>query len=867
MIKSTPMLDQYRRIKGEHPDAILFFRMGDFYEMFFEDATVASRILNIALTSRDREKETGVPMCGVPHHAADQYIARLVAKGYSVAVCDQVEDPKEARGLVKREVTRVITPGTAATYLPAAPDANSFLMGLCAWGNRFGAAHCDLSTGEFRVTEHDSLSGLAQEVLRVGPREAVTSEEVREAPDWEPVRQALGSCPIKYLTPWLFDLKGMEELLKGHFKVRGLEGFGCQEMTAGTVAAGAVLHYMKETQRGELSHITRLSPYRAADYLVVDGTTRTHLEVLASFVTGKKEASLFGIVDMTVTAMGSRKLKRWLEYPLRDVTEIDRRLQAVEEMKETAKVRRALKLALERVADLERLCSRISLGSVSPRELMSLRDSLGVTPAVTESVKGFGAEVVREAGQKISDFAPLVELLSRAMGDGPQGSPREGGIIREGYNEELDELRAIRREGKSWISRFEAGERERTGISSLKVRHNNVFGYYIEVTRANLGAVPTDYVRKQTLVNAERFITAELKDYESKVLGAEERIASLENALFSELRQEAARYSPEVTAAADAIAVVDAIAGLAEAAHAYGYCRPQVNDGEVIDIKDGRHPIVEVLFPTERFVPNDTYLDGEENRLLIITGPNMAGKSTYVRQVAVITLMAQAGSFVPAREATIGAVDQIFARVGASDNLARGQSTFMVEMNETANILNNATRRSLVILDEIGRGTSTYDGISIAWSVAEYISSREVLGSKTLFATHYHELTELSLTKKGVKNYNVAVREWNDEVIFLRKIVPGGSDRSYGIQVARLAGLPAGVIERAKEVLANLEGSGGRGSGTPQRSEEEGQLLLFRTPQDSLVSEIRGLDLDRMTPIEALLKLKEIRGKYLKESG
>mgnify|MGYP005848870439 CR=1 FL=1 len=861
--QSTPMLEQYRRIKAEHPEAILFFRMGDFYEMFFEDAKVASKLLGIALTTRDKER--GVPLCGVPYHAADQYIARLIEAGLSVAVCEQVEDPKLAKGIVRREVIRVITPGTAPGYLPFDADINKYLMAVCRQGKTFGLAYCDLSTGEFRVTEVGTLDGLSDEVRRIGPREIIINEAFKEEPGWSKVWGGLPRTTLRPLPSWLFDFQSSYDLLLTHFGVRSLEGFGCQGMSAGIMAAGVVLHYLRETQKGELAHIVKLSPYFQGDYLVVDATTKTHLEITESFAEGSKKGSLLGVLDRTATPMGARKLRHWLEFPLTDPVKINARLDAVWHLKEKSGLRKKIQDILKEASDLERLSARIALGSAGPRELVALKNTLALIPKIKRALGDAEADLLKDIGEGLEEFHRLVDLIERALVDNPPASIRDGGAIREGYSPDLDQLRAILREGKDWIVKLEARERERTGIPTLKVKYNNIFGYFIEVTRSYLDKVPQDFVRKQTLVGAERFITAELKEYENKVLNAEDEISSLESNLFNELREETARYARDIARSADLMATLDVIASLAEVGHHLNYTRPVVDDGEAIVIKDGRHPVVEYLVTSERFVPNDAYLDLDESRLLIITGPNMAGKSTYIRQVALIVLMAQMGSLVPAREAKIGVVDRIFTRVGASDNLARGQSTFMVEMSETANILNNATKRSLIILDEIGRGTSTFDGISIAWSVAEYISDPAKVGAKTLFATHYHELTELALTRPGIKNYNVAVKEWGDEIIFLRKIMEGGSDRSYGIQVARLAGMPGEVLNRSKEILARLEqGDPTQGLRARARREPE-QLSLFSGMEERIAKELKGLDLDRLTPLEALLKLKELKDRYAKE--
>ncbi|HTP66423.1 MAG TPA: DNA mismatch repair protein MutS [Geobacteraceae bacterium] len=869
MSELTPMMRQYLEIKADYPDTVLFFRMGDFYEMFLDDAVKASRILDIALTSRNKGADgADVPLCGVPYHSVNPYIAKMIEAGEKVAICEQVEDPKTAKGIVKRRVVKVVTPGLVIDNESLTPKENNYLLAICAGSrNNLGVAYLDLSTGEFRVTELETADAAIAEVVCVNPREIILPAAFRDTPRMKELARAVGERIVTFLDDWIFDTDYAHRLITGHFGVSSPDNLGCTGLREGVLAAGAVLHYLRETQMGKAAHVRTIIPYRTREYLVLDDATRRNLELTATLADGKRKGSLLGLMDRTATAMGGRKLRHWISYPLTMVEQIRERQDAVAELLGDPGRRGEIASLLGGIYDLERLNGRISLASASAKDLVALKESLLKVPPVKERLAQAGAPLLTAVDAEIDPLEDMVRLISAGIVENPPFVMREGGIIADGFNVELDELRALSREGKGFIARLEAQEKGRTGIGSLKVRYNKVFGYYIEITRSNLANVPADYIRRQTLANAERFITPELKEYEEKVLGAEERIAELEYSLFQEIREQVAAEGERIARTADRLAVLDVLAALAELAHERNYCRPEVDDGEEIAITEGRHPVIEAMNLGERFVPNDVELDNGENRLLIITGPNMAGKSTFMRQVALIVLMAQIGSFVPAAEARIGVADRIFTRVGATDNLARGQSTFMVEMTEAAHILANATPRSLVILDEIGRGTSTFDGVSIAWAVAEFLHDTPARAAKTLFATHYHELTELAVTRNGIRNYNIAVREWNDQIIFLRKIVPGGASHSYGIQVARLAGVPLEVIDRAREILRNLEkgeyaeggapriAGGKKGSGrvdTPQ-------LSLFETTEDLLRTRLKGLNVATLTPLEALNILDELK--------
>jgi DNA mismatch repair protein MutS len=862
MSKLTPMLRQYLGIKNEYPDAILFFRMGDFYEMFFDDARTASKILGITLTARGTYNGEKVPMCGIPHHAFRNYIGRLVNSGRKVAVCEQVEDPKESKGVVKREVVRLVTPGSVVDEGDMDDKTNLYMAAISEGDERYGLAHADLSTGEFRVTEVESFSELLEELGRIDPAELLIPENDNLAG-----RKDLSNYRVEILGRHSFDPQKAEGLLKEQLGVRSLTGFGCQDMPEGIIAAGALVHYFRDTQKGPPEHIKEIVSYRIGDYMFLDESTCAHLELLKTMRRQSVKGSLFQIIDRTVTPMGSRLLKKWIAYPLINLDKIRERLGAVSSLKDSLMLREEIREELKEIYDLERLNGRIALGRANARDLLALKRSIKRIPCIKNALSGSTSTLLSKIAVKLDSLQDIVLLIDKSIYDDPPVSVKEGGIIKDGYDDKLDRLISLSRDGKSWIADFAASEQKRTKISSLKVGFNRVFGYYIEISRANLHLVPPDYVRKQTLVNGERYITEDLKNMEEQVLGAEEKRVVLEFEIFDRIRKKIALENQRIKQTANLISRIDVIHGLAETAGMNDYICPEVNDGTGIEIVDGRHPVIEQTVKDEDFVPNDICLDSKEQQLLIITGPNMAGKSTILRQTGLCVLMAQMGSFIPASSAVIGIVDRIFTRVGASDDLAKGQSTFMVEMNETANILRHATPKSLVILDEIGRGTSTYDGLSIAWAVAEALHDRGGKGVRTLFATHYHELTELVATKQRVKNFNIAVREWNDRIIFLRKIVPGGTSRSYGIQVARIAGLPGNVLKRAKEILDNLESAELDEVGQPRLAhtfpeKKQGdvvQLGLFGSQDQKLRAWIRDMDISKMTPLDALVELNKLK--------
>jgi len=863
------MMRQYLSMKSEYPDAILFFRMGDFYEMFFEDAEIASRELEIALTSRNKGQEDSVPLCGVPWHSSQPYISKLIRKGYKVAICEQVEDPRDAKGLVKREVVKVLSPGLIDYPDTLEAKENNFLMSLALGREGFGLGFLDLSTGELKLCQVANFDILIEEAIRNEPTEMLIPESFKKTRWHHRLRDTFTTALFNYLSDSIYGFEQAKALITSQLGEEASTSLFNNDIPRAISAAGAILSYVKETQRINLGHIRSMLPYRVGDYMILDEATKRNLELTRTVMGGQKKGSLLGLLDETVTSMGGRKLRNWVSYPLLDPCQIRARLEGVSELKEKKIERKELRECLRKVFDLERLISRISMGSANARDLVGLKGSMDCLPRIKELMKGMEGGFLVDIGGEIDELRDVAQGIHRSIVDNPPFSLREGGIIRDGYHSDLDELRSIKRDGKQWVANLEAEEKAKTGINSLKVRFNQVFGYYIEVTKSNLSLIPDYYIRKQTLSNAERFFTPQLKEYESKILSAEERINRLEYDLFQEVLQATSAQAHRVQRTASAIAILDALMALAEVADRSDYVIPTVNEEDEIVIIDGRHPVIESLDLGERFVPNDVRLDCGKNQLIIVTGPNMAGKSTYLRQVALIVLMAQIGSFVPAREATIGLVDRIFTRVGAFDNLAQGKSTFMIEMVETANILDNATPRSLIILDEIGRGTSTFDGVSIAWAVAEYIHDHPKLGAKTLFATHYHELTELAMTKERVRNYNFAVREWNDEVVFLRKLMEGATNRSYGIQVARLAGLPIPVLERAKEILKNLESSELDEIGMPKIARGKGrespkggtQLDLFQAQEKPLKKELLTIDIQNMTPIEALIKLSELKNK------
>ena len=872
----TPAMKQYVQIKAEHSDAVLFFRMGDFYEMFFDDAKLASNVLGIALTSRDREKQ--IPMCGVPHHSAASYVAKLVREGHKVAICEQVEDPSGQGGVVERAVKRVITPGTAFDDELLEFNSNNFIAAVTGNEAQYGLSCMDVTTGEFGIVEVCDERSLIDEIKRLNPSELLMDEGLSlERSAVNNGSEAYSFKNVTVLPPVSFSIKRAYERLVSHFNVASLDGFGCAGFTSGIGAAGALLDYVKVTQKAELKHVRKLLPYLTGNYLFMDYATRRNLEIERNSRTLDRKGTLLELLDMTGTAMGGRKLRRWLSNPLKDLPEIRRRLDSVEEFIERRSERRSIAVELKSVYDLERLGARVSIGMAGPRDLVMLKTSLAKIKAIKGILKVFSAELLSEVRSSIDEAHDVVSLIERSIVEAPPFATRDGGFIKDGYSKELDELREISHGGKDWVARLEAEEKKKTGISNLKVGYNKIFGYYIEITNANLKNAPQDYIRKQTLVNAERFITPELKEWEAKILASEEKARALELQIFTEVASGISSHIGRIQATADALAVLDVLSSFAGISEEMGYVKPDMTDNDVFIVEEGRHPVIEKKLSGD-FVPNDTRLDTSGNQIIVITGPNMAGKSTYIRQVALMAIMAHAGCFVPAKRAVIGVMDKIFTRVGASDDISRGHSTFMVEMSETANILNNATRKSLIILDEIGRGTSTFDGLSIAWAAAEYIHDNPGLGAKTLFATHYHELTELSLTKERVKNYNMAVKEWNDKITFLRKIVPGGASRSYGIHVAELAGLPAPIIDRAREILRNLESGELTESGMPRIAGGKNQpgrrgadiavqlaMPVVDVPKkDPVRRELEKIDITGTTPLEALCvlnKLKELMDK------
>ena len=869
---------QYARMKDQHKDAILFFRMGDFYETFEDDARLVSRVLGITLTARNSGSGGGekTPLAGVPYHAVEKYIAELVGSGYKVAVCEQVEDPKKAKGVVKRDVVEVVTPGTSMLAQTLDPVENNYMVALNFDQDLYGLAFLDLSTGEFRVAELNE-DDLLSELNRLDPAEAIVSyDRVQQAEAL--LKPRFPEIAISRLEEWGFSYDHAYQTLLDHFEVLTLKGFGCDEMVTGVSAAGGMLVYLRETQKNRVAHLNTIARYDVADSMLMDTATQRNLELISSLRDGGREGTLLSVMDRTYTPMGARFMRQAITRPLVSVEAVLGRQHSVGELYADHETRDEFAGVLKSMGDMERQAARVGSERANARDLIALKQALHVVPVIKETLAGLNAELLTGLRDGLRELKPLAEQLDRALVDDPPLSLTEGGLIRAGYNKDLDDLRVISSGGKRWIAELQQKERERTGIQSLKVDYNRVFGYYIEVTKPNLHRLEGEYIRKQTMRNAERFITPELKEYEEKILGAEEKIGELEYALFLELREEVAARLGEIQGNARAVAQLDFLTALAELAVLHDYVAPEIDDGSVLEINDGRHPVVEQLLQGEPFVPNDTRLDTRTKQIALITGPNMAGKSTYLRQVGLIVLMAQVGSFVPARSARIGIVDRIFTRVGASDNLARGESTFLVEMNETANILNNATPNSLVLLDEIGRGTSTFDGLSIAWAVTEYLHNTPGRAAKTLFATHYHELIELASTLDRIANYNVAIREQDDQIIFLRKVMPGGSDRSYGIQVARMAGLPRSVIDRARVILANLEDeelapagmSGADGTphhGKPRAEGGDYQLSLFVPADHPVVEDIRELDLDLMTPVEAMNALYRLQQKAADSNG
>jgi DNA mismatch repair protein MutS len=856
------MIKQYLSIKEAYPDAILFYRMGDFYEMFFEDAQVASRVLEITLTSRNKKEESPVPMCGVPHRAVSGYIARMIDHGYKVAVCDQIEDPATAKGLVKRDVVRVITPGMILDEAFLDKRSNNFVLAVARHGDLFGLSYLDISTGAFRLAESGDLDAVIDESLRISPREILMPESAKTDPQMSAIQQALLERSATYLPDSAFEHKRCYSRLTEQFNTISLEGFGCEKMPSGIRAAGALVFYVRETQKQKIELFTRLETYALGQYLLVDDLSCRNLELEKNIRSGTRRGTLIGIIDHTKTAMGARLLKLWLRYPLIKIEDIQARLEAVEEAKLNLLARQDLREYLKSVFDIERVGSKIVMGHANARDLIALKRSLSALPHIQKMVSKLKSALF-QWDENLNPLYELSEMIENAIREDAPPTINEGGMVKAGYHDGLDDLVKISRDGKGWLANLEVKEREATGITALKVRYNKVFGYYIEVPKSRASEVPASYVRRQTLVNAERYITDELKTFETKILNAEDQRAALELEIFNEIRQEIVKNYKNLQSAARFLARLDCLLNLAEIADQNNYCRPEMTVDGRIYIEEGRHPVVEKMITAERFVPNTVAMDNETNQILIITGPNMAGKSTVLRQVALLVIMAQMGSFIPAKKASISVVDRIFTRVGALDILSQGQSTFMVEMQETANILNNAGEHSLVIMDEIGRGTSTYDGLSIAWAVVEYLHDLHKTGIKTLFATHYHELTDLAQQKPRVKNYNIAVKEWNDEIIFLRKLVEGATNRSYGIQVARLAGIPAAVISRSKKILYRVENKDQ--DLTEALSDKETvkagpqQMDLFGKKDHFFVEKLSKLDISKMTPLEALNYLNALQ--------
>ena len=874
----SPMMTHYLETKKQYPDCILFYRLGDFYEMFFEDAQTVSKELELTLTGKDCGLEERAPMCGVPYHAVEGYLSRLVQKGYKVAIAEQMEDPKQAKGLVKREVIRVVTPGTLTNSQVLEESKNNYLMGIVYIDGVFGVSTVDVSTGDYLVTEVRNERSLLDEIYKFSPSELICNEAFyMSGIDLEDLKVRLNAV-ISALENRFFSDDSCRRILREHFHVEHLEALGLADYETGAIAAGAVLQYLYETQKNTLEHLTRLTVYTTGQFMMLDTSTRRNLELTETLREKQKRGTLLWVLDKTKTAMGARMLRTLVEQPLISREEILRRQNAIEELNMNYISREELCEYLNPIYDLERLIGRISYRTANPRDLIAFGNSLAMLPYIKQILKEFSGELLKNLEAALDPLADLKELINKAIVEEPPITVREGGIIKEGYHEEADRLRHAKTEGKDWLAQLEQSEREKTGIKNLKVKFNKVFGYYFEVTNSFKDLVPDYFIRKQTLTNAERYTTDRLKELEDIILGAEDKLVSLEYDLFCQVRDQIAGEVNRIQSTARAIAMTDVLASLSVVATRYNYVKPHINEKGIIRIKNGRHPVVERMMGGEMFVTNDTYLDNGKNRISIITGPNMAGKSTYMRQTALITLMAQIGSFVPADEADIGLCDRIFTRVGASDDLASGQSTFMVEMTEVANILRNATKNSLLILDEIGRGTSTFDGLSIAWAVVEYISNTKILGAKTLFATHYHELTELEGTLSGVNNYCIAVKEQGDDIVFLRKIVKGGADKSYGIQVAKLAGVPAPVIDRAKELVEELSDAditarakeiAENGPGTQTRKKvakpdevDLQQMSIFDTVnEDDIIKEIMELEVNRMSPLDALNTLDKLQAK------
>ena len=873
----SPMMQHYLQVKNEYPDCIIFYRLGDFYEMFFDDAKVVSKELELTLTGRACGLEERAPMCGVPFHAADTYLNRLVQKGFKVAICEQVEDPSTAKGIVKREVVRIATPGTNIDMQALDETKNNYIMCIVYSVEKYGISIADVTTGDFLVTEVDSERKLIDEINKFCPSEIICNEAFyMSGVDVSDMKERL-HIAITSLDSWYFGDDLAKETLLSHFKIHTLEGLGLHDYDCGVLASGALLKYLYETQKNSLSNILTVHPYSIGKYMIIDSSSRRNLELVETLREKQKRGSLLWVLDKTKTAMGARLLRSYVEQPLIDKSEILKRQAFISVLNKNEITREEIREYLNPIYDLERLITRITYQTANPRDLIAFRNSLEMLPAIAMLLRDLSCDLVDEISEEFDDLRDLYTLLCDAIQEEPPISTRDGDIIKEGFHEEVDKLRAAKTEGKRWLADLEATEKEKTGIKNLRIKYNKVFGFYLEVTNSFKDMVPDYFIRKQTLTNAERYITPELKELEDTILGSEDRLTSLEYELFKSVRDHLAENVARIQRTAKAIAKIDVFTSLALVASRNNYCKPKINESGILDIKNGRHPVVEQMITNDMFIDNDTYLNNSNNRIAIITGPNMAGKSTYMRQTALIVLMAQIGSFVPASSANIGIVDRIFTRVGASDDLASGQSTFMVEMNEVANILRNATSNSLLILDEIGRGTSTFDGLSIAWAVVEHISNTRLIGAKTLFATHYHELTELEGKLSGVNNYCIAVKEKGDDIVFLRKIIKGGADKSYGIQVAKLAGLPDSVIERAKEIVNELVNNditdivrnlsvdtNTKKSNKKVHLDEVDltQMSLFDTiSDDDIINELRNVDIENLTPRDALNKLYELQNK------
>ena len=880
MAELTPMMQQYMETKKQCPDCILFYRLGDFYEMFFDDALTASKELELTLTGRSCGQEERAPMCGVPYHAVEGYLTKLVSKGYKVAICEQVEDPKLAKGLVKRDIVRIVTPGTNLNMQSLEDSKNNFLMCIAHMQNGIGISAADVTTGDYYVTEVEDLRKLMDELMKYQPSEIICNDAfLMSGVDVEDLRGRL-HISVNALEPYLFDDECCKKTLMKHFKVNTLIGLGIEEFPSGILAAGALLQYLYETQKSSLEHFTHISPYLTSKYMLLDSSTRRNLELTETLREKQKRGSLLWVLDKTKTAMGGRTLRSYIEQPLIDKNDMEKRLDAIEELNKDSVSRDEIREYLNPIYDLERLLSKVTYKTANPRDLIAFRNSLEMIPHIKTVLQVFSREELTEIREQMDGLEDIYQLILQSIEEEPPITIREGGMIRDGFDETIDMLRSAKRDGKQWLAELEEQDRERTGIKNLRIKYNKVFGYYFEVTNSYKDMVPEDYIRKQTLANAERYTTPRLKELEDTILNAEDKLQTLEYDLFCKVRDSISMEIERIQHTAKAIAKLDVYASLSVVAERNHYVRPKLNEKGVIDIKEGRHPVVEQMISNDLFIANDTYLDNASHCISVITGPNMAGKSTYMRQSALIVLLAQMGCFVPAKSANIGIVDRIFTRVGASDDLASGQSTFMVEMNEVANILRNATANSLLILDEIGRGTSTFDGLSIAWAVIEHISNRKLLGAKTLFATHYHELTELEGKMNNVNNYCIAVKECGDDIVFLRKIIKGGADRSYGIQVAKLAGVPDMVIDRAKEIAEQLSDNDitqkvqsiavdvrGDNKKSPKKTArydelDMAQMSLFDTVTDEdVLKELMEVEVTTLTPLDALNTLYRLQNK------